>query len=190
MKKRFFILSSVLMLSLVLVTGCENEKTIITEENVLENQKEGSENSVGTEEVNGQENESAGNSEETTEESRIVTLYYVDDQTAKISKKDVEINNENDLWKELQKAGILTDDCSLLSMTADVTSGVIELDFNAATGERIRSMGTTGETEIVGCIVDTYLEAYNCEKIRLTEEGKSFESSHASYDGYITYMEF
>lgn len=187
MKKRFFILSCILMLSVFTVTGCDNDEKVSTEEETVEIQNE---EDNKTEDVNKNETGSEANSKENAEELRIVTLYYVDDQTAEITKKDVEIKDENDLWKELQKAGILTDDCSLLSIQTDETSGVMELDFNSATGERIRSMGTTGETEIIGCIVNTYLEAYNCEKIKLKEEGDSFESSHASYDGYITYMEF
>ena len=61
----------------------------------------------------------------------------------------------------------------------------IDLDFNAATGNRIRSMGTTGETEIIGCIVNTYLDTYNCDGIRLTEEGNALmTSSGADFDGY------
>lgn len=187
MKRRIFILSCILMLSAFTVTGCGNEEKASTEKGTVDIQKEESEKK--TEEVNGTETEAETGSEETTEVLRIVTLYYVDDQTAQITKKDVEIKDENDLWTELQKSGILTDDCSLLSIKTDETSGVMELDFNSATGERIRSMGTTGETEIIGCIVNTYLEAYNCEKIKLTEEGGIFESSHASYDGYITHME-
>ena len=44
---------------------------------------------------------------------------------------------------------------------------------------------TTGGTEIVGCIINTYLEAYGCEGIRLTEEGQAFVTSHgAGLDGY------
>lgn len=116
---------------------------------------------------------------------RTVSIYYVDDQTAEIVSKSVEINDEYDIWEALKENGILTEDCELLRLTVNEAEKKIDLDFNSAVGERVRSMGTTGETEIVGCIINTYLEAYGCEGIRLTEEGQAFETSHgADLDGY------
>ena len=62
--------------------------------------------------------------------------------------------------------------CQLLSFKVNEETHLIDLDFNAATGEYIRSMGTTGEIQIIGCIINTYLETYDCDGIKLTEEGK------------------
>ena len=112
-------------------------------------------------------------------------MYYVDDQTAEIVSKSVEVHDEYDIWNALKGSGILTDDCELLSLTVNEAEKKMDLDFNSAVGDRVRSMGTTGETEIVGCIINTYLEAYGCEGIRLTEEGQAFVTSHgADFDGY------
>ena len=67
----------------------------------------------------------------------------------------------------------------------------IDLDFNSKLGDRVRSFGSTGETEIIGCLVNTYLDAYDCEGIQLTEEGQKFEtSSGADFDGYTGRIEF
>lgn len=119
------------------------------------------------------------------ETARNVTIYYVDDQTADIVSKSVEIHDEYDIWDALKESGILTEDCELLNLTVNEAEKKMDLDFNSAVGDRVRSMGTTGETEIVGCIINTYLEAYGCEGIRLTEEGQVFETSHgADLDGY------
>ena len=85
----------------------------------------------------------------------------------------------------MKEEGILSEDCEILSFKINDTDKKIDLDFNSATGDRIRSMGTTGETEIIGCIVNTYLETYNCDGIRLTEEGNALQtSSGADFDGY------
>ena len=109
----------------------------------------------------------------------------MDAQTAEIVSESVEIHDEYDIWDALKENGILTEDCELLSLTVNEAEKKIDLDFNSAVGDRVRSMGTTGETEIVGCIINTYLEAYGCEGIRLTEEGQAFETSHgADLDGY------
>ena len=52
-------------------------------------------------------------------------------------------------------------------------------------------MGTTGEIQIIGCIINTYLETYDCDGIKLTEEGKVLQTSHgANYDGYSGIMSF
>ena len=116
---------------------------------------------------------------------RQVSVYCVDDQTAEIVSKSVEVHDEYDIWNALKGSGILTDDCELLSLTVNEAEKKMDLDFNSAVGDRVRSMGTTGETEIVGCIINTYLEAYGCEGIRLTEEGQAFVTSHgADFDGY------
>lgn len=192
MKKRLCILMGMLALSFSLVTGCGSREA--SEEPAAENEAENTENQPETEPTDGEEESPAGedgtDNGESQPETRSVNVYYVDDQTAEVTSKSVEIADENDIWAALQESGILTDDCQLLSLNVNEQDGTMELDFNKATGDRVRSMGTTGETEIVGCIVNTYLEAYNCEGILLTEEGGTFESSHASYDGYSSAFTF
>lgn len=193
MKKRLCILLGMLALSFSLVTGCGGETE---EEPVAENQTDDKElpETEEPEEQKGEEApedaENSADGEESQSETRTVNIYCVDDQTAEITTKAVEISDEYDIWAALQEAGILTDECQLLSLSVNEQDGTMDLDFNRATGDRVRSMGTTGETEIVGCIVNTYLEAYGCDKILLTEEGETFESSHASYDGYSSEFTF
>lgn len=117
---------------------------------------------------------------------RNVTIYYLDDMTAVVVGKSVGICDELDIWQALIDEGILTDECSLLKLEVNEAEGKIDLDFNTATANRINSMGTTGQTEILGCMINTYLEAYGCDKIRLTEEGEGFVTSHgASFNEYV-----
>lgn len=105
--------------------------------------------------------------------------------------KTITVKTEYDIWKALQGNGILTEGCQLLSFKVNEETHLIDLDFNAATGEYIRSMGTTGEIQIIGCIINTYLETYDCDGIKLTEEGKVLQTSHgANYDGYSGIMSF
>lgn len=118
-------------------------------------------------------------------------VYYVDDITGEIMGKTITVKTEYDIWKALQGNGILTEGCQLLSFKVNEETHLIDLDFNAATGEYIRSMGTTGEIQIIGCIINTYLETYDCDGIKLTEEGKVLQTSHgANYDGYSGIMSF
>lgn len=114
-----------------------------------------------------------------------IQVYYID-ENGKSAGKEVEIEDENDIWTALQSAGILTEQCKLLKFEVDESEKKIDLDFNRDLGEYIRRMGTTGEVEIIGCIVNTYLDAYECEKIRLTEEGQEFSTGHgAAVSEYI-----
>lgn len=111
---------------------------------------------------------------------RSVTIYYVDDLSAVVMGKKTDVTDEYDIWNALKEYGILTEDCELQKMDLNETDRTMTLDFNEATANRINSMGTTGETEITGCIMNTYLEAYDCTGIRLTVDGQGFVSSHGA----------
>lgn len=181
----------IISLTVFMVTGCRRDYSGDSDKDKTDEQ--------ANEEIQPSDNEEAENwtdqknqsdsDDETVgdemESARKVTIYYVDDQIANIVSKGVEIHDEYDIWEALKESRILTEDCELLSLTVNEAEKKMVLDFNSAVGDRVRSMGTTGETEIVGCIINTYLEAYGCEGIRLTEEGQTFETSHgADFDGY------
>lgn len=198
MKKRRFLLVTLLMtacISVFLLSGCSKEKEQNNAENVeklhkAEEKEEKSETETGT------FDDQTGDTDTQVDvegdiQTRTVALYYVDGETAESATKSIEIQNEQDIWNALKTEGVLTDECELLSLTVNSSDNTLELDFNSATGNRIRSMGTTGETEIIGCIVNTYLEAYNCTGIKLTENGQVLEtSSGANLDGYIEKITF
>lgn len=65
------------------------------------------------------------------------------------------------------------------------------IDINAANLRIcwLRSFGTAGEREIVGCIVNTYLDAYKAEEIKITEEGQTLTTGHAEYAEYLRKFE-
>ena len=168
-----------LCLASSLISGCYKEKE--TEESkVIEGSKQDASVADNIEEKFGSDME-----------TRRVTIYFVDDASAEVVGEGFDIENEYDIWKILQEKGILTEGCELLSMKINEKEKKIDLDFNNATGERIRSMGTTGETEIIGCIINTYLGAYSCKQIKLTENGESFQTSHgAIFQDYTGWMSF
>lgn len=175
------LLSAIFYTSIFFIFGCSN-KTKQNDNSDIENNKT-------VEDVDG---EGKGSSAEESENIiGMVAVYYVDEQTGNITSQNIEVENEYDIWAALQKLGVLTDDCMLKSLTIDKAKKRLDLDFNSATGDRIRSMGTTGEIEIVGCIVNTYLEAYNGKEIKLTEEEQPFNTSHgADLDGYTGIISF
>ena len=185
MKKSRCLFIGMLMASCLLVfsfTGCGKTGEKEPEQTNTEKPEQNIENVANPE---GDKPEQESETPPVKVETRTVTVYYVDDATAEVTGKSVEIGDEYDIWAALKETGILTEDCELLSLSVNESERKIDLDFNTATGDRIRSMGTTGETQIIGCIVNTYLEAYGCDGIWLTEEGQSLQTSHgANFDGY------
>ena len=131
------------------------------------------------------EKEGGRSENEMNDRGKIVTIYYINEQTAEIEEKETEIHNEYDIWAALQEQGVLTAECELLNLKFNKDGDKIDLDFNSVTGELIRSQGAAGEIQMIACIVNTYLEAYNSEGIRLTEEGRILDTSHGGeLDGY------
>lgn len=197
MKKRcFFSMCMILVMSMsfVFVTGCGKNDKEAPDNVKAEEQDNDRDETQDNEQDEGNQEDPDNISEDPVGDNpqpRTVTVYYVDDQTAEVTGKSVEIRDEYDIWNALIESGILTEECELLSLNVNEAEKKMDLDFNSATGDRIRSMGTTGETQIIGCIINTYLEAYSCDGIRLTQEGQAFVTSHgANFDGYSGKMTF
>lgn len=95
--------------------------------------------------------------------------------------------NETVLWELLKENEIVPADSRILSF--QVSRSKIELDVDTVFGEWLRGFGTTGEREIMGCIVNTYLDAYEAEEIKITEEGQTLTTGHAEYAEYLRKFE-
>lgn len=132
----------------------------------------------------------AGDDSDSTVKTRIVKIYQPDENGMEIISIEKEIKDEQDIWQELINASILDENCEILDFQVNEGNSTIDLNFNKAVGDRIRSMGTTGEAEIIGCLMNTYLEAYDCEKIQLMEEGGSLKTGHGVITGYHGWYEF
>ncbi|MBM6804439.1 GerMN domain-containing protein [Mediterraneibacter glycyrrhizinilyticus] len=201
MKRSFLKLISIAAVAACLAFGCgadegtdsiiDSEVTSIDEENNKKEETEVDEKKDVQIEHSGDDIDTESEAVNVDGNTMSVRIYYVDDNSGTIIGKTIDASDEYDVWSALIDFGVLTDGCELLSFSLDSVNKTIDLDFNSATGNRIRSMGTTGETEIIGCIVNTYLEAYDCDGIKLTEEGKNLQTSHgANFDGYMGIMTF
>ena len=106
----------------------------------------------------------------------------------KIQTEDVETDslNEEKVWSLLQEKSVITPECGMNSFKVNEEEKTIDLDVDEGFGNYIRSMGTTGETEVLACVVNTYLDSFQCEKIKITEAGHTFETSGAVLAGYMT----
>lgn len=84
--------------------------------------------------------------------------------------------------------GVETTDGETVSYTAGDTLH-IDLDLSAAFGEALSSAGTSGETMILGSVVNTMLTAYNADTITITCDGAVLETGHNVYDEPLTFYD-
>lgn len=128
------------------------------------------------------------------EDKSVEIKVYVsnDDATAFVSEsvKIDELTSEN-IVKVLIEKSVLSSDVQALKCDKQTVDGVesLNVDFNEAFGAYVCSMGTTGEYYTIGSVVNTFLDAYGCEKIKITVEGNTLESGHAEYPGYMNRFE-
>lgn len=199
MKKRIiiFILTGIILT----MSACSNSTS--TNSSQADNQKieqqENDKNNVDQKEEN-KEEQSGENSDEKSEntvsnEDKSVEINaYVsnDDATAFVAEsvKIDELTPENIVNALVQKS-VLSSDVRVLKCEEQTVDGVksLDVDFNEAFGAYVCSMGTTGEYYTIGSIVNTFLDAYGCEKIKITVEGNTLESGHAEYPGYMNRFE-
>ena len=127
------------------------------------------------------------------DESTEITIYTSnDDATAFVSDsvKIDELTPENIVNALIEKS-VLSSDVQVLKCDKQTVDGVesLEIDFNEAFGAYVCSMGTTGEYYTIGSVVNTFLDAYGCEKVKITVEGNTLETGHAEYPGYMNRFE-
>lgn len=199
MKKRIiiFILTGIILT----MSACSNSTS--TNSSQADNQKieqqENDKNNVDQKEEN-KEEQSGENSDEKSEntvsnEDKSVEINaYVsnDDATAFVAEsvKIDELTPEN-IVKVLIEKSVLPSDIQVLKCDKQTIDGVksLDVDFNEAFGAYVCSKGTTGEYYTIGSIVNTFLDAYGCEKVKITVEGNTLETGHAEYPGYMNRFE-
>lgn len=123
------------------------------------------------------------------EEEQKLEVYYIDELTGEISEKDEVITGElsEAIVSKLKEAAVLSRECEIEVISVNESEEKMEIAVNSGFGEYIRSMGTSGESLVLECVVRTYSEAYDCDGVKITENGNPLETGHAVFDGYISY---
>lgn len=125
-----------------------------------------------------------------TEQQKQVTVYYSDAEADGFETTDVTLEQltPEALIAVLSTKGVLPADVQVNSFKETDADGgkAIDLDLSAGFGTYLRSMGTSGEYIVMGSICNTFLEAYDCEKIHITVDGEKVETGHAEYPGYLS----
>ena len=200
MKRKVFVILLVVML--VSVSACSNSTSIDssqsdnkkteqqeTDKDMVDQKEENKENQLAGEDVNKKSEDTVSNEDKSVD----IQLYVSnDDATAFVSEsvKIDELTPENIVNALVQKS-VLPSDIQVLKCEEQIVDGVksLDVDFNEAFGAYVCSMGTTGEYYTIGSIVNTFLDAYGCEKVKITVEGNTLETGHAEYPGYMNRFE-
>ena len=131
--------------------------------------------------------------QEPAAETATITVYYSNADATAFESSEVSIPSLSPeaVLGALVSQGALTADVAENSFTVNTVDGKasIELDLNSAFAAYVSNMGSTGEYYTVGALVNTFLDAYECEQIRITVDGEALSTGHAEYPGYLARFE-
>ena len=188
------ILVFVMVLSLsVMLLGCSGTDTSKEANDTTQNTKQ-EEKTEPTQDKTEQKDEQAEENDSKAEDSgdheaqdQILKLYYISD-SEEIECAEIRTNllQTTDIWNGLIGEGVLSSECKMNSCNVDQEQKTIDLDVDSGTGSYIRSMGTTGEEQILTCIKKSFLKTYECERFKITENGQPLETGHTVLKGYMT----
>ena len=131
--------------------------------------------------------------QEPAAEMATITVYYSNADATAFESSEVSIPSLSPeaVLGALVSQGALTADVAENSFAMNTVDGKasIELDLNSAFAAYVSNMGSTGEYYTVGALVNTFLDAYECEQIRITVDGEALSTGHAEYPGYLARFE-
>ena len=131
--------------------------------------------------------------QEPVAETATITAFYSNADATAFESSEVQIASLSPeaVLGALVSKGALTADIAENSFTMSTVDGKasIELDLNSAFATYVSNMGSTGEYYTVGALVNTFLDAYECEQIRITVDGEVLATGHAEYPGYLARFE-
>ncbi len=140
-----------------------------------------------------QDTDSQTPSQEPVAETATITVYYSNADATAFESSEVQVASLSPeaVLGALVSKGALTADIAENSFTMNTVDGKasIELDLNNAFAAYVSNMGSTGEYYTVGALVNTFLDAYECEQIRITVDGEVLSTGHAEYPGYLARFE-
>ena len=191
MKKQIFmLLLTIVALSLSACTNGketeekDNAKQETVDENANDNDKEELNDERKEEKKDDIDNEEGNEAEEDKKITVQVYMFDPDDEIFVAETKECEELTEQNIWKLLKETSSVPADSNV--NTLKVNGDQLELDVDHVFGDQLRSYGTSGEDALMGCVVNTYLDAYKCNAIKITEEGQTLQSGHQEYTEYLT----
>lgn len=187
MKK--YLKSLILVMLVACLTGCGSTKESGEEEkktDISEEKNEQTEQSGEVEKDTKEQMEEEKDIEDEMQSDVKITVYYVDDNgEIQSSTESISGLTPEGVWEAVKSQNGILGDSEMIACSVDQTEKKIDLDLDKNFGELLRGNGTTGENDLITVIVNTYLDAFECEQIKITEEGGLLSSSHKEYGTYM-----
>ena len=131
--------------------------------------------------------------EEETPVSVELTVYSMNDNVDGYKETIVEVSEITlkVLLEQLTLANVLNEGTEINSFSKESVDSqvVLTIDFNEEFGNKLYSMGSSGEFLTVGSVVNTFLKAYEADLFKFTVNGEVFESGHVIYDEPLTFSD-
>lgn len=192
--KRKFMITAMLALALFCLASCGEKEQ---EQGMREEDIESSEADAQPDEKEKEEENNTAEHDNMKEqipdkEDKKVLIYYGNDNADGIIYKEAALSelSAEALVGELAKVNIVSLDTKVRTVFIDEKDAkLLHLDMSKEFGEYVSMMGTAGEYIVIGGLVDTFLDAYDCERVKITVEGKTLETGHAAYEGELQFFE-
>lgn len=116
-------------------------------------------------------------------------IYYANEAGDNYETKAVEIGTVTPqaILDQLVEEGTLPEGIKILNFEQDEEEGMplLRMDLSQAFLDYLTGLGTTGEEITMGSVVNSFLNTYGAEFVKITVEGQEFETGHVEYSGYL-----
>ena len=170
------------VVAVLVMGGCAKKEQVKEENSKIESEDMDSENST---------DEAPEEKEDAVEKQ--VRIYFGNADASDFETENVLVQqiSADEIWSQLIEKGVIPMDVTILSCKETEQEGkkALELDLSEKFSTYLNGQGSSGEYLTVGCICNTFLDAFDGESIRITVDGKKLETGHAEYPGYLSKYE-
>lgn len=132
-------------------------------------------------------------SEEPSDEPFPILLYYANDTSDGFLTEVVQLERfePEQIIEQLAEHGVFPFEVTLLDFEEQITedSAILLIDLSSDFQDYVTSMGSSREYLTLGCLSNTFLTAYQADRIQLTIEGNPLETGHNEYSNYLEFYE-
>lgn len=131
---------------------------------------------------------------EKTEEGIALHIYSGDEAAENIVQKTVHVEEvtEQVILRELIRALQMDETVELKKLDFGMHGGdkVVLADMNQAFADYLNRLSAAGEHIVMGSLVNTFLDCYQCELMVITVEGKVLKTGHEIYEEYLEMYDY
>lgn len=124
-----------------------------------------------------------------TEEGEAIHIYSGDESSGEIVQSTVYVDEvtEQAVMERLIGALGLDQNAGLNSIFFGMHGGdrVVILDLNQQFADAVKKLNAESEYIVIGSLVNTFLDCYQCELLLMTAEGKVLETGNDKYEEYL-----